>query len=167
MTSVGGFEPCIYVDIASRRPRPPRPAKDGALGRLRCLAGRAQRANGLEESGSDARANAPGGSPPAQVAVFDGGFGPHVTIDIASRSLWPRRGRLRGNMVRLQCSAKRLAAGARQSAHELSFMGLEYQRRPFGAFRAQKCVYQTPHTAGQLLSRCWCCRVTMWLNNVL
>ena len=41
----------------------------------------------LEAAGSVTRANAPGGWPRDLATVVDGGFGPHMTIDIASRSL--------------------------------------------------------------------------------
>ena len=116
---------------------------------------RSARARRASEEGTVARANGPGGWPRDPAVMLDGGFGPLMTIDIASRSLRPRRGRLRGIILRLQRDAGCVSAGARPSAHELSVRGLEYQRRRFGGFWAQKCIRQSPHTTAQLLSHSW------------
>ena len=74
--------------------------------------------------------------------VFEGGFGPHIYVDIASRSLQPRRARGIDEILGLPPDARRLAAGARQSAHELRLARLKYQCRVLGEFGAQKCVRQ-------------------------
>ena len=66
-------------------------------------------------AGSVTRANAPGGWPRDLATVVDGEFGPHMTIDIASRSLRSRRGRLRGKILRLRRDARRSARARRAS----------------------------------------------------
>ena len=145
----------MAIDIASRSLRSRRGRLRGKILRLRRDARRSARARKASDEGAVARANGPGGWPRARAVMIDGGFGPHGTIDIASRSLRARRGRRSGHIFKLWHDARRLGAGARLSAHESSVRGLEYQRRVFGGLGAQKCVCQGPHTAGQLLSRRW------------
>ena len=137
----GGIGPHERVNIASRSLRSRRGRLRGKILRLRRDARRSARARRASDEGAVARANGPGGWPRDLAVMLDGGFGPRVTIDIASRSLRPRRGHLRGIILRLQRDAGCVPAGARPSALEFSVGGLEYQCRLFGGFEAQKCVY--------------------------
>ena len=151
----GGMRPHEYADIASRSLRSRRGHLRDKILKLRRGARRSVRARRASEEGAVARANGPGRWPRDRAGMLDGGFGPLMIIDIASRSLRSRRGRRSGQIFKLRRDARRLGAGARRCAHESSVGGLEYQRRVFGGFGARKCVRQGPHTAGQLLRRRW------------
>ena len=76
---------------------------------------RSARAGSSEGQNPGARANGPGVWPRDLAVKPDGGLGPHIIIDIASRCLWPRRGRLRGKILRLRRGARRSARAKRAS----------------------------------------------------
>ena len=90
-TFMGGFGWHRYLDIVSQSLKPPRVVGIGALGRLRRVAGRAQRADAVEERGSDIRANRRPRRRQGRVETGMGGFEPPNYIDIVSRSLRPPR----------------------------------------------------------------------------
>ena len=78
-----------YVDIMSRSLRPPRSAEYGALGRLRRIAGRARRADAVQERGSDTRAKRQRRRPRGLAKTIMGGLGLPKYVDIMSRILRP------------------------------------------------------------------------------
>ena len=78
-----------YVGIISRSLRPPRSAEYGALGRLRRIAGRARRADAVQERGSDTRAKRQRRRPRGLAKTIMGGLGLPKYVDIMSRILRP------------------------------------------------------------------------------